>query len=305
MTRIKRKYRLVLTTMVLQAEKLTKYYGKSRGILEIDLSVNEGEIFGFLGPNGAGKTTTIRILLDFIRASSGNARLFGLDCRLRSSAIKSRIGYLPGEYGMYTEMTGREYLRFLGSLRGCHNPPFRDRLIELFGLDISKRIRSYSHGMKQKLAIVQAFMHDPELLILDEPTSGLDPLMQKRFYELLLEIKSAGRTVFLSSHILSEVEKVCDRVAILKEGRLVALHKISEIKTFRLKTIEVTFEHEVSESVFRLAGVRKLETDGNTIRLWVDSHINVILRTIAEYPVENMTSRDARLEDIFMEYYSE
>lgn len=258
-----------------------------------------------MGPNAAGKTTTIRIFLDFIRASAGHARLFGLDSHVHSSEIRARTGYLPGEYGMYEEMRGFEYLRFFGALRGYKKPPLRDRLIEIFGLDISKRIKSYSHGTKQKLAVVQAFMHDPELLILDEPTIGLDPLMQQRFYELLAEMKNRGKTIFLSSHILSEVEKVCDRVGILKEGKLVATHEISEIKKFRLKTVEISFKQEVDESIFRLNGVRKVEKDGNTVRLWVGANINSVLRLISEHPVENMSFQDASLEDIFMEYYSE
>jgi ABC-2 type transport system ATP-binding protein len=206
---------------------------------------------------------------------------------------------------MYEEMRGFEYLRFFGALRGYERPPLRDRLIEIFGLDISKRIKSYSHGTKQKLAVVQAFMHDPELLILDEPTIGLDPLMQQRFYELLVEMKNCGKTIFLSSHILSDVEKVCDRVGILKEGRLVATHEISEIKKVRLKSIEVSFKQDVDESIFRLNGVRKVEKADNTVRLWVDSNINSILRVISEHPVENMSFQDASLEEIFMEYYAE
>lgn len=290
---------------ILEIQSLTKRYGSVFGVKNISFNIEQGEIFGYLGPNGSGKTTTIRIFLDFIRASAGHAKLFGLDSHIHSSKIRSRIGYVPGEYGIYEEMRGFEYLRFFGALRGYQKPPLRNRLIEIFGLDISKRIKSYSHGTKQKLAIVQAFMHDPELLILDEPTIGLDPLMQQRFYELLLEMKNRGKTVFLSSHILSEVEKICDRVVILKEGKLVAIHEISEIKKFRLRSIEISFKQEVNESVFRLDGVRKVEKDGNIIQLWVDSNINSILRTISEYPVENMSFRDASLEDIFMEYYSE
>ena len=289
----------------LEIKSLTKWYGSVCAVEDVSFDIEQGEIFGYLGPNGSGKTTTIRIFLDFIRASAGRARLFGLDSRVHSSKIRSRIGYVPGEYGIYEEMRGFEYLRFFGALRGYQKPPLRDKLIEIFSLDISKRIKSYSHGTKQKLAIVQAFMHDPELLILDEPTIGLDPLMQQRFYELLLEMKNRGKTIFLSSHILSEVEKVCDRVGILREGKLVAIHEISEIKKFRLKSIEISFKQEVNKSVFRLDGVRKVEKDGNTIQLWIDSNINSILRTISEYPVENISFRDACLEDIFMEYYSE
>jgi ABC-2 type transport system ATP-binding protein len=289
----------------LEIKSLTKWYGSVCAVEDVSFDIEQGEIFGYLGPNGSGKTTTIRIFLDFIRASAGRAQLFGLDSHVHSSKIRSRIGYVPGEYGIYEEMRGFEYLRFFGALRGYRKPPLRDRLIEMFGLDISKRIKSYSHGTKQKLAVVQAFMHDPELFILDEPTIGLDPLMQQRFYELLLEMKNRGKTIFFSSHILSEVEKVCDRVGILREGKLAAIHEISEIKKFRLKSIEISFKQEVNKSVFRLDGVRKVEKDGNTIQLWVDSNINSILRTISEYPVENMSFRDASLEDIFMEYYSE
>jgi ABC-2 type transport system ATP-binding protein len=288
----------------LEIKSLTKWYGSVCAVDDVSFDIEHGEIFGYLGPNGSGKTTTIRIFLDFIRASAGRARLFGFDSHVHSSKIKSRIGYVPGEYGIYEEMRGFEYLRFFGALRGHQKPPLRDRLIEIFNLDISKRTKSYSHGTKQKLAVVQAFMHDPELLILDEPTIGLDPLMQQRFYELLMEMKNRGKTIFLSSHILSEVEKVCDRVGILREGKLVAIHEISEIKKIRLKSIEISFKQEVNKSVFRLDGVRKVEKDGKTIQLWVDSNINSILRTISEYPVENISFRDASLEDIFMEYYS-
>jgi len=272
--------------MVIQTEKLTKYYGNSRGIEEINLSVKKGEVFGFLGPNGSGKTTTIRILLDFIRPSSGRARLFVMDAHADSIRIKSRIGYLPGEYGMYEKMKAVDYLQF-------------------FDLDIFRRIKSFSHGNKQKLALVQAFMHDPELLILDEPTNGLDPLIQQRFYELILELKESGKTIFFSSHILSEVERVCDRVAILREGKLVALHKISDLKKFRLKSIEVTFKHELDESIFRLDGVRKVEKNANAVHLLINANINGILRKISEYPIDNISCRDASLEDIFLEYYTQ
>ncbi len=296
---------LVLKVMVIQTEKLTKHYGSSRGIEDINLSVKKGEVFGFLGPNGSGKTTTIRILLDFIRASSGRARLFGMDVHADSIRIKSRIGYLPGEYGMYEKMRAVEYLQFLGSLRNDKEPPLRDKLIERLGLDTSRRIKSLSHGTKQKLALVQAFMHDPELLILDEPTSGLDPLIQQQFYELLLEMKNRGKSVFFSSHILSEVERVCDRVAILREGKLVGLHEISELKKFRLKRIEVTFKQDLDESIFRLEGVRKIEKNAQTVRLWVNANINYILRILSEYPIDNISCQDARLEDIFLEYYSQ
>ena len=291
--------------MVIQTEHLTKFYGASRGIQDIDLSVCQGEVFGFLGPNGSGKTTTIRILLDFIRATSGSARIFGLDAHTDSTRIRSRIGYVPGEYGMYEDMSAAQYPHFLGSLRGDGKPPLQHRLVGLLDVDTSRRIKSLSHGTKQKLALVQAFMHDPELVILDEPTSGLDPLVQQRVHELILESKERGRTIFLSSHILSEVEKVCDRVAILKEGRLIALHGIADLKRLRLKTIAVTFEQDLDESIFRLEGVRKIEKDGRTVRLWVDANINGILRILSQYPIDTISCGDARLEDTFLEYYSQ
>ncbi|MEW5945146.1 MAG: ABC transporter ATP-binding protein [bacterium] len=288
--------------MIILTEELTKFYGRERGVRGVNLEVREGEVFGFLGPNGAGKTTTIRILLDFIRADSGSALLFGMDSRFSSRRIKSRIGYLPGEYGMYENMTGAEYLRFIASLRGGRRS-MREKLVESLGFDPSKRIKSYSHGTKQKLAIVQAFMHDPELLILDEPTSGLDPLVQHAFYDVLADEKRRGKTVFMSSHVLSEVERVCDRVAILKEGAVIAVHDVSEIKKYRLKTIEVEFTEELDESIFRLEGVRRVEKKGKTFRLQLDSNINGALSVIAAHHVENLSFRDATLEDVFMEYY--
>ena len=296
---------LVLAIMVIQAERLTKFYGSSRGIQDISLSVSEGEVFGFLGPNGSGKTTTIRILLDFIRASSGQVRIFGMDAHVDSVRIRSRTGYLPGEYGMYERMVASDYLDLLGSLRGGRKPAARDSLIELFGLDVSRQIKSFSHGTRQKLALVQAFMHDPELVILDEPTSGLDPLIQQRFYELILEMKKRGKTVFFSSHVLSEVERVSDRVAILRQGRLIALHEIADLKKHRLKTMEITFAQDLDASHFQVEGVRKVEKDAHTIRLWVDANIDGVLRKISQYPIDNISCRDARLEDIFLEYYTE
>jgi ABC-2 type transport system ATP-binding protein len=291
--------------MIIETRNLTKFYGASRGIQDIDLSVSQGEVFGFLGPNGSGKTTTIRILLDFIRATSGWVGIFGMDAHTDSVRIRSRIGYLPGDYGMYEDMTAVEYLHFLGSLRGDKDPRLKHRLIELLDLDTSRRIKTFSHGTKQKLALVQAVMHDPELVILDEPTSGLDPLIQQRFYDFILESKERGRTIFLSSHILSEVERICDRVAILKEGRLIALHGISDLKRLRLKTIEVTFEQDLDESIFQLEGVRKIEKDAHTVRLWVDANINCILQVLSNHPIERISCGDARLEDIFLEYYSQ
>lgn len=289
--------------MVIHTENLTKFYGRERGIADISLDVREGEVFGFLGPNGAGKTTTMRILLDFIRPSRGRAFVFGKNAHAHAPFIKKRVGFLPGEYGMYDRMSANAYLDFLAGVRGVACP-LRNSLIDSLNFDPSKRIKSYSHGNRQKLAIVQAFMHDPELLILDEPTTGLDPLVQQEFYKLILDEKARGKTVFLCSHILPEVERVCDRVAILRQGRLVAVHEISELQNIKLKIIEVEFERDVPDEEFKIEGVRKVERSGATVRLQLSSDINAALQIIASHPVKNLKVADAGLEDIFMEYYT-
>jgi ABC-2 type transport system ATP-binding protein len=217
-------------TSVIRTEKLTKYYGTHRGIIDVDLEVQRGEVFGFLGPNGAGKTTTIRTLLDLIRPTSGKAYVFDIESSANPSAIHKRIGYLPGEFSLYDRLTGGQTLEYFGNLRGGVDRAYQAKLIERFEIDPTRRFREYSKGNKQKIGLVVALQHRPELLILDEPTSGLDPLVQQTFFNTVREHVKDGATVFLSSHILSEVEKSCDRVAIIREGRIVRLDRVDALR---------------------------------------------------------------------------
>src|SRR6059058_5863033 len=215
---------------IIQTNQLTKSYGRSRGIIDVTFDIQEGEVFGFLGPNGAGKTTTMRTLMGLLRANSGSATIGGLDCWIQSTEVKKLVGYLPGEFTFDPGLRGAQIIEYLGHLRGGVDQSYVRSLVERLGFDPSKRFREYSHGNKQKLGLVQAFMHSPRLLILDEPTSGLDPLNQQEFYKMVAEVRDEGRTVFLSSHILSEVEQTCTRVGIIREGQLVRVGSVAELK---------------------------------------------------------------------------
>ena len=290
---------------VIETQGLTKYYGPTRGVEELNLRVEEGEIFGFLGPNGAGKTTTIRVLLGLIRASSGEVRLFGKPAGVGSVSLRADIGYLPGEIGLYGHLSGRAWLRRLGSLRGGAWQVKAKELARRLELDLSRKIKGMSHGTKQKLAIVQAFMHDARLLILDEPTSGLDPLAQQVFYEMIQDEHKAGRTVFLSSHILSEVERTCSRVGMIRDGRLVVVERIEDLKRKRVKWAEIEFAEPVTAEAFRLPGVRTVEVDGRHVRISIEGGYSDVLKALGSYPIENINVHDASLEDIFIEYYTD
>ena len=248
----------------IRAEQLTKFYGPRRGVEDIDLVVRSGEVFGFLGPNGAGKTTTIRTLLDFIRPTRGRATVLGLDTRADAVAVHRRVGYLPGELELYEKLTGREVLEYFASLRGGVDGGYRDELAERFDLDIDTRISSYSSGNRQKVGLVQAFMHRPELLILDGPTSGLDPLVQQEFARLVGEVAAEGRTVFLSSHVLPEVERITDRVGIIRDGRLVVVEEVAALKARAVRHLDVLFAGPVPDGVFDgVAGVREVTVTGD------------------------------------------
>lgn len=290
---------------VIATEKLTKFYGKSRGVVELDLEVNAGEIFGFLGPNGSGKTSTIRLLLDLIHPTSGRAEVFGLDSRRHSLEIRSRLGYVPGDVVLYDGMTGSEFLRLMGSFHKANDGHRLKELQERLELDISRQTRTYSKGMKQKLAIIQAFMNDPELLVLDEPTLGLDPLMQREFYDLLLSEKARGKTIFLSSHILPEIERVCDRVGMVRDGRLVSVERVSELKHKKVRRMELFLSRELSSKELKLDGVEILSIKGKHIELKVSGNIRKLLKQLSELPIEDMAFPDATLEDTFMEFYGE
>src|SRR5439155_23151267 len=248
-----------MSTMI-QTNQLTKSYGKSRGIIDVTFEIQEGEVFGFLGPNGAGKTTTMRTLMGLLHANSGSATIGGLDCWQQSTEVKKLVGYLPGEFAFDPGMRGAQIIEYLGHLRGGVDQAYLRSLVERLGLDPSKRFREYSHGNKQKLGLVQAFMHKPRLLILDEPTSGLDPLNQQEFYRMVAEVRADGRTVFLSSHIFSEVEHTCDRVGIIREGRLVRVAEVAALHDMKVHAVEIAFAGPVPAETFaHLPGVEDLK----------------------------------------------
>ncbi len=290
---------------IIKTSSLTKYYGKIRGIQDLDLEVDEGEIFGFLGPNGAGKTTTIRLLLDLIRPTRGQAEVFGLDTHRNSLEIRRCLGYVPGDVVLYDGMTGGEFLALMGSFHQGHDGRRLKELQERLELDLSRQTRAYSKGMKQKLAIIQAFMNDPKLLVLDEPTLGLDPLMQHRFYDLLLEEKVRGKTVFLSSHIIPEVERVCDRVGIVRDGRLVSIERVADLKYKKVRRMELILSRELSQEELKLEGVEILSIKGKQVELKVSGNIPRLLKQLCQLPIEDMSFPEATLEDTFMEFYEE
>jgi len=291
-------------TAIIQAEKLTKSYGPFRGIVDVDLTVNQGEIFGFLGPNGAGKTTTIRILLDLIRPSSGRATVFGIETTADPVAIHRRLGYLPGEWNLYDRLTGKETITYFANLRGGVDQAYVDKLLQRLDLDPSRRFREYSRGNKQKVGLICALQHRPELLILDEPTSGLDPLVQQTFNELLFEAKADGRTVFLSSHIISEVERTCDRVAIIREGGIVRLDTVEGVRNLAAHEVELRFAAPVAGAPFQaIDGVRNLVEEGRTLRMLVTGPIAPVVRLAGQYDLVDFVSREPSLEEVFLSEY--
>jgi len=289
---------------IIETVGLTKHYGKVTGVQGLSLIVGEGEIFGFLGPNGAGKTTFIHLLLDILRPERGRARVFGLDCHRDSREIRRRIGYIPGEIAFYDELSGREYLELMASFRSGGARRLRE-LQSRFGLDLRKKIRTYSRGMKQKLAIIQAFMHDPELLILDEPTTGLDPLMQREFEELLGTERGRGKTIFLSSHLLSEVERLCERVGIIRAGELVEVATLAELKRQRVRRMHITFTREITLGESCLGGARVLKTQGCELVLEVQGEVPILLHALSALPVADLSFPEATLEDTFLEHCGE
>lgn len=291
--------------VVIQTGGLSKSYGRVRALAPMDLEVDHGEVFGFLGPNGAGKTTTIRLLTGFIRPSNGMARVFGLDAWRESVKIKRRLGLLPDISGLNESAVGEEFLDYLADLQG--QPPVkREEVLERLELPHSalrRRIKTYSHGMRRKLALVQAFQHDPDLLILDEPTSGLDPLMQQAFFGIVEDLRERGKTVFMSSHIISEVERLCDRVGIVRGGELVAVERVETLRRRRVRQMEVVFAGDPPEIGHQLPSVVSMERDGRTWRLVVRGDINPLLRELARLDLADLVFEQARLEDVFLDYY--
>jgi ABC-2 type transport system ATP-binding protein len=291
-------------TAIIQIEKLTKSYGAHRGITDIDLEVNEGEAFGFLGPNGAGKTTTIRTLLDHIRPTSGRALVFGIQTNVDPVAIHRRVGYLPGEFALYDKLTGGQTIEYFANLRGGVDAPYQADLVKRLDVDTSRKFKEYSKGNKQKIGLIVALQHRPDLLILDEPTSGLDPLVQQTFYEVIREAKAEGRTIFLSSHILSEVEKTCDRVAIIREGRLAQVDRVEALRDLSHHQVELRFAGDVPVGAFAaLAGVSDVTTEGNLLRMRVSGPITAVVREAANHELLDFVSREPSLEETFLAQY--
>ncbi len=291
-------------TAIIEIEQLTKSYGSHRGIIDVDLDVGQGEVFGFLGPNGAGKTTTIRVLLDLIRPTSGRARVFGIDSTADPVAIHRRIGYIPGEFTLYDRLSGRQTLQYFANLRGGVDAAYQGSLIERFDFDPSRRFKEYSKGNKQKVGVIIALQHRPDLLILDEPTSGLDPLVQQTFFSTLRETVADGATVFLSSHILSEVEKSCDRVAIIREGRLATVDTVEGLRDLAHHQVELRFAGPVPEAEFAaLPGVSDVTADDHVLRLRVSGAITPVVRAAARFELLDFVSREPSLEETFLAQY--
>lgn len=290
---------------VIETKGMSKFYGKHRGVIDLDLSVGRGETYGFLGPNGAGKTTTIRCLLSMLKMTHGEARVLGEAVTLDGAALRQRIGYIPGEVFMYEKETGRWMLDYISGFRGGKGAS-ETELIERLEFDPSRKIRELSKGNKQKLALIIGLMHDPELLILDEPTSGLDPLNQDVVFDIIEERVKEGATLFLSSHILSEVERVCERVGIIREGRLVADENMHELLARRLRELTVKFADGVDAST--LGGMPSVEDvvsiDANTLTATVTGEaVDGLIKHLAAHSLTDVTLQHASLEDVFMEFY--
>lgn len=282
---------------------LTRYYGPTRGIEGLDLVIEHGEIFGFLGPNGAGKTTTIRMLMGMLKPTRGKATVLGMDTWRDSTEIKLHVGNVTGDPRLYEHMRVNDLLNYIDDFRPGPDP-MRAELLERLDLDISKKVKSLSRGNRQKVAILLAMMHDPEILILDEPSTGLDPLMQQEFYTILGEFKSRNKTVFLSSHILSEVERVCDRVGIVREGMLVDVRAIEDLRRNKVRHMDVAFAGKVDEAEFRkLPQVLSVTGIDNHIRITMRGEVDSLIKLIARYSIEDLTFTQPSLEDFFMSFY--
>jgi len=288
---------------VIEIKNLSKYYGKSRGIIDVSFHVEEGEIFGFIGPNGAGKSTTIRTLLSLIYPTGGSATIFGMDCIKSAPEIAKEIGYLPSEVFYYDKMKVIDLLKYSASFykKDCSKRIME--LAEMMDLDLKKRIDDLSFGNKKKVGIVQCLLHEPKLIILDEPTSGLDPLMQQKFFDLLFEENKKGATILLSSHVLSEVQRLCSRVAIIKEGKIIKLETMSNLTENNYKKFKLEMKSEIDKNYFALSGISNLDIKDNTISFLFKGNINLILKKIADIDLYNLWIEEPNLEEIFMHYY--
>lgn len=288
----------------LETRDLTVYYNRHRGIVDVNLMVEKGEVFGFLGPNGAGKTTTQRVLLDVIRPTKGQAFIFGKDCQKEGSAIRQRVGYLPGELSLYDNMKAHEFFAMVDALWGNQgDKAYRHSLCERLDLNANRKIREFSRGNKQKVGVVTAFMHKPDLLILDEPTSGLDPLVQQSVLDMVREARADGRTVFFSSHILSEVQAVCDRVGIIREGQLVATQRVEDLVRQQFERVRLDFATLPPADAFALDGVTEVSRDERGVLLEIRDNLNAVMATAVTYHITAIKTETVSLEDIFLAYY--
>ncbi|MGN1401579.1 MAG: ATP-binding cassette domain-containing protein [Bacillus sp. (in: firmicutes)] len=283
--------------------RLTKDYGDNKGIFNVTFQIESGEVFGFLGPNGSGKTTTIRHLLGFSAPDSGMCAILGMNCRQDADVIHKHLGYLPGEMALFEEMTGIEFLRFMARMRKMDNFSKAERLLARFDLDPSGRIKKMSKGMKQKVGLVCAFMHDPQVLILDEPTSGLDPLMQDIFVQLILEEKKQGKTVLMSSHSFGEVERTCDRIGIIKQGRLIADESIHTIRQSQQKAYSITFADPNEAVHFAKDSQHILSLEGSSVQITVPGSVDPLIKRLGAYQITSFDVVHQSLEDLFKHYY--
>jgi ABC-2 type transport system ATP-binding protein len=286
----------------IELNHLTKYYGKARGIIDVSLEVDEGEIFGFIGPNGAGKSTTIRLLCSLIHPSGGSARIFGKDVFRHGPEVRRDIGYLPGEVFYYDRMKAIDLLEYSASFFGRDCTTRLHELADIMELDLTRRIDDLSYGNKKKVGIVQGLLHQPKLLLLDEPTSGLDPLMQQKFFDLIVEENKRGVTVFFSSHILSEVQRLCSRVAIIREGEIVDIQDIKTLQAENYKKVRVAAQ-DLDDVQFALEGVTNLVKDDGAVSFFFKGDINVILKIVSAQTISDLTIEEPTLEEIFMHYY--
>lgn len=288
---------------MINIEALTKLYSNGKGVREISFEVKEGEVFGFMGPNGAGKTTTLRQLMGFVHPTSGKATIQGLDCWRDAAQIQKTLGYVPGEIAFYDYMTGLQFLTFIDELRGRKDHIRRSQLIDRFELEPGGKIRKMSKGMKQKVGLIAAFMHDPEVIILDEPTSGLDPLMQKRFIELIIEERGRGKTVLMSSHLFDEIDQTCERAAIIREGELVAVENIQLLKAALPQSFVVTMEDKQSMAILQSSTLNYIQRAPLIVEIFVKEDYDPMLRLLAQCKVAHMVSTPQTLEQIFMDFY--
>lgn len=292
-------------TPAIRTEGLTKHYGKVKALIDLDMEVRMGEVFGFLGPNGSGKTTMIRTILDLIRPTAGRAEILGMDTHEKAVELRNHIGYVPGDLAMYPSLTGRDTLTYFANLRGGVDWSYVDELAERLSTDLDIKVGDYSSGNRQKLGIIQAFMNRPQVLVMDEPSTGLDPLMQREFQKMMREVAFEGRCVFLSSHSLSEVQRVADRVGIIRHGRLVDVESVDDLRSKAIRRVELFFDTDIEASIFEaVAGVREAKAHQHSIVLSFDGHMDQLLKTATDnYHLVDISSQEADLEEIFLTYY--